>query len=40
MHDLEPFQDNPSKFMRPFITDDEIWIHNYTLETKEQYNNG
>jgi len=33
---LEMFQRNPNEFLRQFITVDEIWIHYFTPETKEQ----
>ncbi|KAG5325865.1 MRP4 protein, partial [Acromyrmex heyeri] len=33
---LEMFQRNPDEFLRRFITVDEIWIHYFTPETKEQ----
>jgi len=33
---LEMFQHNPDEFLCRFITVDEIWIHYFTSETKEQ----
>ena len=33
---LEMFQRNPDEFLHRFITVDEIWIHYFTPEMKEQ----
>ena len=33
---LERFNKNKTDFMRRFITMDEIWIHHYTPESKQQ----
>ena len=33
---LDRFNKNKTDFVRPFITMDEIWIHYYTPESKEQ----
>ncbi|KAL1446983.1 hypothetical protein WDU94_003680 [Cyamophila willieti] len=34
---LALYKQNPSEFLRRFVTVDEIWIHHYTPETKEQF---
>jgi hypothetical protein len=33
---LERFNKNKTDFLRRFITMDEIWIHHYTPESKQQ----
>ena len=33
---LDMFKRNPKIFLRRFVTIDEVWIHHYTPETKEQ----
>ena len=35
-HCLDMFKRNPKEFLRRFVTVDEIWVHHYTPEMKEQ----
>ena len=35
-HCLDMFKRNPKEFLLLFVTVDETWIHDYTLEMKQQ----